>query len=721
MKKLSVLLLAAVVALGAAAGNKLVNPQMTKVNIKEAKAMSMTKKMLKRGDKMNVKGFALSDLTPSQSNRLTADGDYFWDFETEECAAEWTAIDNDGDGFNWEWIDFEGAVTHGGIGCISSASYDNPTYTILFPDNWLISPVVNLHGTLSFYYAGQDPSYAAEVFAVYVTTGDPTDLNGYEKISEDITASGTMKQFTYDLSAYEGMEGCIAIRHYNVSDMFRLNIDDVTIGEVEIEPEPETPTVITEIPEGCQTYTYYRNSGCIYYSWIYGIVGTPTDGKFTVAFDLTNGDVYIQNPSWYHDSYNSWVKGTYDWMTGIISVPTGQYLNWYDEYQYGVQLVWGSSYVYMDTDPETGEEGYYMGTEIDERTTEIQFMIDDDTIYLLGTSGDIYAEFPEWGNCEGMMTIWSDDQSWTSFEFANRDEYGYAQPFGQIVNLVPAVPADPTADEWSDCGDESGYSRFYFTLPTTDVDGNIIDPEYLSYSIFVDNGNGAELFTFPAVDYTFDLTTDITEVPYYLYSNAVDFRNYYCYFYRTNAEGYEPLFTENIGIQVYYTVNGERNASNIVWLYEQPEPTEKTDAPSSQKVNYVYNDGNLYYNAYTVTLIPAETEPNCDIYYRVGVLIDGVYEYGDWMLYTGELNFDDEGTYMVEAYAIAPNKTESDHIWDGFTVSKLVDVEEIMAGKTVANVRYFNVTGQEMAQPSGLTIQVTTYTDGTTSAVKVVK
>jgi hypothetical protein len=148
------------------------------------------------------------------------------------------------------------------------------------------------------------------------------------------------------------------------------------------------------------------------------------------------------------------------------------------------------------------------------------------------------------------------------------------------------------------------------------------------------------------------------------------------------------------------------------------EPTEKTDAPSSIKENYVYNDGNLYYNAYTVTL--NETEPS-DIYYRVGVMVDGEYVYGDWMLYTGELNFDDEGTYMIEAYAVADGKLESDHIWDGFTVSKMVDVEELMAGKTVAGVRYFNLAGQEMAQPAGLTIQVTTYTDGTTSAVKVVK
>ena len=50
-----------------------------------------------------------------------------------------------------------------------------------------------------------------------------------------------------------------------------------------------------------------------------------------------------------------------------------------------------------------------------------------------------------------------------------------------------------------------------------------------------------------------------------------------------------------------------------------------------------------------------------------------------------------------------------------------VDVNEMNAGKTVASERYFNVAGQEMAQPNGVTIKVITYTDGTTSTVKVVK
>ncbi len=48
-------------------------------------------------------------------------------------------------------------------------------------------------------------------------------------------------------------------------------------------------------------------------------------------------------------------------------------------------------------------------------------------------------------------------------------------------------------------------------------------------------------------------------------------------------------------------------------------------------------------------------------------------------------------------------------------------VNEMNAGKSVAAVRYFNMAGQEVAQPSGMTIQVTTYTDGTTSAVKGMK
>ena len=39
----------------------------------------------------------------------------------------------------------------------------------------------------------------------------------------------------------------------------------------------------------------------------------------------------------------------------------------------------------------------------------------------------------------------------------------------------------------------------------------------------------------------------------------------------------------------------------------------------------------------------------------------------------------------------------------------------------IAGVRYFNMAGQEMKEANGMTIVVTTYTDGTSSAVKVMK
>ena len=50
------------------------------------------------------------------------------------------------------------------------------------------------------------------------------------------------------------------------------------------------------------------------------------------------------------------------------------------------------------------------------------------------------------------------------------------------------------------------------------------------------------------------------------------------------------------------------------------------------------------------------------------------------------------------------------------------DVDEIgVDGKVVSSVRYYNIMGQEMREANGLTIIVTTYTDGSYDAVKVIK
>ena len=139
------------------------------------------------------------------------------------------------------------------------------------------------------------------------------------------------------------------------------------------------------------------------------------------------------------------------------------------------------------------------------------------------------------------------------------------------------------------------------------------------------------------------------------------------------------------------------------------EPTEKTGAPTFNG----YTEDGLY--AYFVEI--NETEPST-IYYRV-IYPDGTVS--DWAEYEETLSFTDEGSYRVEAYAVADGKLPSEVIAYEFTLDKPSGVSEITDGKQVAGVRYFNMAGQEMQQANGLTIMITTYTDGTTSAMKVIK
>ena len=106
------------------------------------------------------------------------------------------------------------------------------------------------------------------------------------------------------------------------------------------------------------------------------------------------------------------------------------------------------------------------------------------------------------------------------------------------------------------------------------------------------------------------------------------------------------------------------------------------------------------------------------IYYRV-TYPDGTV--GEWAEYEGILSFNVDGTYNIDAYAVADCKSASEEVSYDFEVVTPSSVAETVAGKQVAAVRYYNLAGQEMQQADGVTIVVTTYTDGTVTAVKVMK
>ena len=175
-------------------------------------------------------------------------GNTGWGFETDPFAEGWTIRDEDGDGYNWEWMDASGSNynVYEGTHCMASASFQNSAFgggTALNPNNWLISPAFTAGSTVTFWYAGQDPSYAAETFGVYViANGTTSDELAY------FTASNTYQQGSVDISDFAGQTVQVAFRHYDVTDMFRLNLDLVEAEAGGEPPVPPTDAPITEAP-----------------------------------------------------------------------------------------------------------------------------------------------------------------------------------------------------------------------------------------------------------------------------------------------------------------------------------------------------------------------------------------------------------------------------------------------------------------------------------------
>ena len=170
----------------------------------------------------------------------------------EDGADNWTLIDADGDGFNWmlgSLLSGDDISAHTGSDCMVSQS----CYTVdggnnwlaLTPDNYLVSPQVELGGTISFWACSQDALYAAEHFGVAVSTTSNTNANDFTTIAEwtmtakgdgskaamtrsGHRAQGNWYEYVVDLSAYSG-QGYVAIRHFDCTYQFYLDVDDITI------------------------------------------------------------------------------------------------------------------------------------------------------------------------------------------------------------------------------------------------------------------------------------------------------------------------------------------------------------------------------------------------------------------------------------------------------------------------------------------------------------
>lgn len=315
--------------------------------------------------------------------------------------------------------------------------------------------------------------------------------------------------------------------------------------------------------------------------------------------------MYLLDPLAYGEGTGVWVRGELSADGTTITVPLGQYVAFNEEYNYGLILAWGDTEMI-----DLGDDFYWINFVPEEGVEAATYAVDAEqgTITLVGSQGDASATYPNNLIAHGLAGVWSDDQSLATIEWGTT--------LTPLNEAVAAVPANPEALEFFDCGDESGYTRFDFNINLFDVDGNQLHADKVTYSIYTDQD---QLFTFDAATYGaangFD--QDMTEIPYGYSGN--DFYLRRVYFYRTNT-GDNPLLNWRIGIQTHYTVEGVRNSSAIVYLEVMPSA-----------------------------------------------------------------------------------------------------IEDVQQAKNVVAERYYNMAGQEITNPTGIAIKVTTYSDGTTSTTKVAK
>ena len=120
---------------------------------------------------------------------------------------------------------------------------------------------------------------------------------------------------------------------------------------------------------------------------------------------------------------------------------------------------------------------------------------------------------------------------------------------------------------------ELGINEFNYQIFPEDVDGNALDPEKLSFSIFTDFD---EIFTFDAETYYNDHNVEFwadgvnrTELPYLIRDYDPFFTIWSTPFFKStdpSLPANERLFQWRIGLQVYYTDNGVKTASDIVYV-----------------------------------------------------------------------------------------------------------------------------------------------------------
>ena len=182
-----------------------------------------------------MKKILLSTIALTISIMFSAQTIDFSESFSDSTLGQFTANDADGDSANWSSYDY---VTGNGEGYVATSASWDANAGALNPDNWLISPAVDLTGAnstvhLSWKVYSQDQAWADENYTVYVATGNT--INDFTAstttFNEIVGTSSSYLDRTLDLSSFVGQSIYFAARHHNCTDWFRINMDDFVIAD----------------------------------------------------------------------------------------------------------------------------------------------------------------------------------------------------------------------------------------------------------------------------------------------------------------------------------------------------------------------------------------------------------------------------------------------------------------------------------------------------------
>lgn len=361
---------------------------------------------------------------------------------------------------------------------------------------------------------------------------------------------------------YDAVTGRITTPAGNLStgyDIIGLSYDDdlswAGYGDWGISFEKVTDALV-EAPAGLTTESYSLTAE--------GYTGSLVN----VGFD--GNDVYVQGID--VNLPDNWVKGTID--GNKVTFKSGQYV--------GADGVSGFHQYLMAATAEEKYDDYY-----EEYYTE--FSLSD---------GDITFDYDASTKTLSNSSVFLLNAGKTSVNYLYSFDKAVIAPFTEVA-ATPAAPAITLSEggyEYYSYG--YGWGSIYIDQNTSDINGNYMLPEKISYRLWVKVNGEEKPLTLSRYDYKYQIEETMTEIPYDYADNwdiGVNDGQKYVYYYVVGPEAY--------GVQTVYRGAGEERVSEITWAdvtdigadmqpaAATPDYPDATISDTDNKIDYGFYTG----------------------------------------------------------------------------------------------------------------------------------